>query len=257
MKQDKRFLIEVGMKNLPFPMKVISKVAPSGQDTVANISISARIMQEFESNWIDKFIRNFHHHRDIIGTRTLMNNIKDYVKDFGDVPVRIDFEYPFFMEKLTPVSKEKCLVKYNCTYSAKASSVFEPNIIFKIEIPVITTYPHSTLSTLKMLFAQLSIVVIEVESSKDIYPEDIVEIVDKHALAAIYSYLTPEDQDYIIQKVHTESKSSVAMVDEIKHELARNPDIEGCSVHCSNFGMLHSYSTMIQTEKNMWVPENH
>jgi len=35
--------------------------------------------------------------------------------------------------------------------------------------------------------------------------------------------------------------------DEIKGELARNR-------RCSNFGMLHSYSTVIGTEKSRWVP---
>ena len=86
---------------------------------------------------------------------------------------------PIFIEKLTPVSKEKCLVRYLCTYSPKISYIEEiPKITFKIRIPVITTYPGSAQKTWWTI-AQLSIVAIEVESSKDIFPEDIVEIVDK------------------------------------------------------------------------------
>ncbi|HXX33767.1 MAG TPA: hypothetical protein VEM15_04750, partial [Thermodesulfobacteriota bacterium] len=49
-------------------------------------------------------------------------------------------------------------------------------------------------------------------------------------------------------------KSSVVMTAEIKEELARNKMIVWYSVRCSNRGMLHSYSTMIGTEKSMWVP---
>ena len=107
---------------------------------------------------------------------------------------------------------------------------------------------------MQRLFAQLSVVVIEVESSTEVYAEDLVDLVDKHALAPIYSFLTPEDQDFIIQKAHTESKTSVVMVDEIKNELARNSDLSWYSVNSSNFGMLHSYSTVIGTEKSVWVP---
>jgi hypothetical protein len=33
-------------------------------------------------------------------------------------------------------------------------------------------------------------------------------------------------------------------------------EIEWYSVKCSNFGMLHSYSTFIGTEKSMWVPSS-
>ena len=56
----KKFLVDVEMKDLPFPMRVISKKDSEGQPTVADISISARIMQEFEARWIDRFIRVLH-----------------------------------------------------------------------------------------------------------------------------------------------------------------------------------------------------
>ncbi|MDP8218355.1 MAG: GTP cyclohydrolase, FolE2/MptA family [Candidatus Theseobacter exili] len=256
MKTDNaKFLVDVGMKGLPFPMKVASKVCAEGQNTVADISIKARIMHEFEARWIDTFIKIVHQHRDRIGTKTLRVNIVDYLKNLNASTVKVDFDYPFFIEKLTPVSKEKCLVKYACTYSAKIISVEnEPKIIFKIEVPCITTYPSSNSEREGGLFGQLSIIAIEIESSKDIYPEDIVEVVDKHALSPVYSFLTEEDQFSIIQKVHKEEKTSVVTIDEIKNELAHHPDIKWYGVQCSNFGMLHSYSTVIGTKKSMWVP---
>ena len=250
-----KFLTDVGMKNLPFPIKAISKLEPDGQYTIANISITARIMREFEARWIDKFIQILHSHRDKIGCKTLRVNIIDYLKELHARMVKIDFEYLFFIEKLTPVSKEKCLVGYQCSYSAKVSSVKEaPKVIFGMKIPVITTYPASKTEDPKGLFGQLSIVDVEIESQKDIYPEDILEIVDRHSLSPVYSFLTEEDQSFIIQKVHSEEKTSVDMVNEIKDELAHNCNIEFYRVQCFNFGMLHTYSTAIAVEKSMWVP---
>lgn len=254
MKNTKRYLVDVGMKNLPFPMKVASRASQEGQSTVGAISVNAHIAQEFEARWIDKFIQLVHMHRSVIGTKNLKKNIEDYLREFNDAPIRIDFEYPFFVEKLTPVSKEKCLVKYSCGYSVKTSSIQKPKTIFKIDVPVITTYPQSTLTLAERPFAQLSVVTIEVESNEEVYPEDIVELVDRHALAPLYSFLTPEDQDFVIRKVHKELKSSVLMVDEIKEELAHDSHIEWYSVRCANFGMIHSYSTYIATEKSSWIP---
>lgn len=255
MLDEKKFLVDVGMRELPFPMRVISKAHPDGQFTIANISITARIMHDFEARWIDKFIQIVHQHRDRIGTQTLRVNIMDYLKELKATTVKIDFDYPFFIEKLTPVSEEKCLVRYLCTYSAKASSIAgESKVFFKVEVPAITTYPQSDPGKAGGLFGQLSIVAVEIESKKDFYPEDIVDIVDKHALSPVYSFLTEEDQIFIIQKVHSEKKSSVVMIDEIKDELAYNQDIDWYSVRASNLGMLHSYSTVIGTEKSMWVP---
>ncbi|MBD3183818.1 hypothetical protein GF312_16155 [Candidatus Poribacteria bacterium] len=252
---EKKFLVDVGMNDLPFPMRVISKVDPEGQFTIADISINARIMGEFEARWIDKFISIVHEHKDRIGTKTLRANILDYLDELKATTVKIDFNYPFFMEKTTPVSKERCLVRYLCTYSVKVSSINrEPKVFFKIEVPAITTYPASDPTVPGGLFGQLSLAVIEVESSEDIYPEEIVDIVDRNALSPVYSFLTKEDQVYIIQKVHRENISSVVMTDKIKRELTAKPYISWYSVKCSNFGMLHSYSTIIGTEKSMWVP---
>jgi len=255
MSEEKRFLVDVGIKGLPFPIRVMSKVNPDGQSTVADISIKARIMQEFEARWIDKFIQIVHSHRERIGTKTLRVNIIDYLEELHATMVKIDFDYYFFIEKMTPVSKEKCLVCYQCSYSAKVSSVQKtPRVILKMKIPVITTYPVTKPEDLKGLFGQLSIMDIEVESQKDIYPEDIVEIVERHSLSPIYSFLTEEDQSFIIQKIHSEKKTSVVTVDEIKDELAHNRNIELYQIRCSNFGMLHPYTTIIATQKSAWVP---
>ncbi len=255
MKEKKRFLVDVGIRDLPFPMKVISRANPDGQHTIANISISTRIMQEFEARWIDKFIQIVHEHRDRIGTKTLRNNIFDYMNELQATVVKIDFDYPFFIEKITPISKQKCLVRHLCTYSAKLSAIEDkPKVLFKVEVPIVTTYPGSDPNRSGGLFGQLSIVVVEIESKEDMFPEDLIELVDRHALSPIYSFLSEEDQSYIIQRVHSEEKYSIMVIDEVKGELARNTDILWYSVKCSNYGMLHSYSTIISTEKGLWVP---
>ncbi|MBN1153620.1 GTP cyclohydrolase I FolE2 [candidate division KSB1 bacterium] len=255
MDNQKKYLVNVGMQNLPFPMHVLSRNEQEGQYTIANISIEAIIMQEFEARWIDKFIQIVHDHRDRIGTKTLRHNIYDYMKELEASAVTITFDYPFFITKTTPISKQQCLVRYNCRYTAKLRSIeAEPRIIFGMEIPCITTYPGSAPDKPGGLFGQLSLVDIEVESTKPIFPEDLVDIVDKCSLSPIYSFLSEDDQLHIIQKVHTENQSSVMMTDEIKHALAKIKHIDWYLVNCSNYGMLHSYSTIIGTEKSRWVP---
>ena len=129
MPQEKRMLVDVGMHDLPFPMHVASRDNPDGQPTVANVSVKARITHEFEANWIDKFIRVLHQHREKVGTKNLRANILEYVKELRATSVTIDYTYPFFVEKETPVSKDRCLVRYMCTYTAKVSSIMDLSLI--------------------------------------------------------------------------------------------------------------------------------
>ncbi len=255
MTSQKAFLVDVGMRDLPFPIKVMSRSASDGQLTVAGISISARIMREFEARWIDTFIQIVHQHRDRIGTATLKRNIQDYINTLQASVVTVSFDFPFFYEKMTPVSREKCLVRYLCTYTVKGNSLMgEPRATLKVNIPVVTTYPISSPKTKGGLYSQLSVITLEVEPRKEIYPEDLVDLVDRHALAPLYSFLTTEDQVFLIDKMHSDNKPSVVVVDEIKNELVHDANIEWCSIASANYGMLHSYSTVISTEKSTWVP---
>jgi GTP cyclohydrolase I len=253
MDQDKRFLTDVGLTNLPLPIKVASRASPEGQLTVASINVTARIEHEFEPRWIDKFIQIIHRHRENIGTSSLRENILAYRDELNATMVKIDLEYPFFIEKLTPVSGEKNLVRYNCLYSAKVDQIGQPKVLFRISIPVITTDPASSFIEPRRVFAQLSNLSIEIESVHNVYPEDLVSVAERHALMPVYSFLTEADQAYVIQKVHTEKKSSVEMVDDIKTELGSDPKMAWYSVKCFNFSMLHSYSTLVTSEKGAWV----
>jgi len=255
MPNERRTLVDVGMKDLPFPMRVSSRNNVEGQASIASISITARIMHEFEARWIDRFVQILHRHRKEIGTATLRKNIADYSDELGASSVRISFAYPFFVEKQTPVSKEKCLVRYNCTYTAKTPSIDDqPKVTLAVDIPVITTDPASKSEKPGGLFGQLSIVTVEVQSEGEAYPEDLVDLVDRHALSPTFSFLTPDDQSAVIQKVHSQAMSSVVMTDEIKDELARDTNITWYSVRCANFGLLHNYSTVVGTEMSAWVP---
>ncbi len=256
MKSDKRYLVDIDLKNLPFPIKVESKYNIKGQDTVSNISVNARLMREFEATSINQIIKIIHQHRNNIGPRQLGSNIVDYLLNLNATMIKIDLQYPFFIEKITPVSKEKSLMSYNCTQSLKKPIATKTNSIFKIDIPVITSYPINNRGKSNLLFGQQTMVNIEIISSDFIYPEDIVEAVDKHALAPVYSYLNEEDEEFLINKIHTERIDSVVLADEIKNELSKIESIEWCAVKCSNFGMLHSYSTIVSTDKNIWLPED-
>ncbi len=253
MSEERRYLVDVGLQDLPYPVRVASRASKEGQPTVASISLSARINHSFEARWISRIVQILHSHRKIIGTATLKENVRAYMDGLEATDVSATFTYPFFVEKTTPVSKEPCLVRYMCSYTAKASS-FKPRVAFKIQVPCLTTYPGASADQPGGLLAQLSSITIETQSDGDVYPEDLVEVVDRQALAPIYSYLTDADEQCVIQKVHTARRTSVQVTDDLERELRERKDISWFSIKCVNFGMLHSYATLIGTEKSLWSP---
>jgi GTP cyclohydrolase I len=250
-----RFLVEVGMQNLPFPIRAIARSDPQGQPTIANVSLMARIKRSFEARWIDTFIQVLHGERESIGVHRLRDHLPVFMDALRATSVSVEYAYPFFVAKSTPVSREECLVQYRCICAAKSLvAESQPRVALRMEIPCISTYPVSDAAQPGGLFGQLSVMDIEVVAHEDVFPEDLVELVDRHALAPVYSFLTPDDQVALIDRIHREKRTSVMIVDAIKSELARRRAISWYAVRSANFGMLHSYSTIIQTEKSAWVP---
>ncbi len=252
MGNEKRFLVDVGINDVVYPIKAISKTEKDGQNTIAKISIQAKIEEEFESEWINKFIQILHEHRDIIGPSTLKKNIRTYFQELNAKMVRIDFNYPYFIAKKTPASEQLNLVKYNCTYSSKMSTTIEPKTIFRIEIPVITTVPESVKMNAGSFAGQLSIITVTLESYKEIFPETIVGLVENKAISSLYNYLTVDDQNWLTKKIQNTNKTNIVLLDEIDKDLKQNEFILWHSVSCENFNPLQSFSTTMSTERDVW-----
>ena len=107
MPESGRYMVDVGMQKLPFPIKVISRSEPEGQHTVANISVRARIMQEFEAQWIDKFIQIIQQHRDNIGSVSLNKNIvlmDEPTSSLDDVSIKLLIKFVRSLKGKTIVS---------------------------------------------------------------------------------------------------------------------------------------------------------
>lgn len=255
MPDKKRYLVDVGMDDFAFPFRVAARDVPEGVPTVGKISVHARINQEFEARWIDRFARVLHQHRDTVGTHSLKRNVHDYLEALRADSVSVSLHCPYFVEKKTPVSGLPCLVGHECTYRAKLSSFDgQAKSSLTVEVPTLTTDPGSSSDQPGSLFAQPTLVTVEIASSADMYVEDIVEPIDHFALIPVYSFLTPEDQKHLVGLAHSRSVSSVVLTEAVKGYLAPREDIDWYRVVCRNRGLLHQYSTEVSTEKGSWVP---
>jgi len=254
MPDNKRHLVDVDLNDFIFPIKVSSPTYDDGMPTVAKINIHARINHDFAARWIEKFIGILHQHRDTIGSNSLKTNVMDYLNEFKANKAQVFFEYPYFVEKVTPLSGKKDLVPYQCVYSVSVSCTDNcPKSTLKVRIPTITTDPASKPDKEHGLFAQKSICTTEIESDVEVFPEELVSLVDRHALIPIHSYLSLEDKAHLIETTHTKCKSSVVMIEEIQEELDKKNYINWYKIKCNNYGLLNLHNTGIGAEKDLGI----
>ena len=239
-------LTDVGVADLPWPVRVPSRAAPRGQPTVARVAVEARVAREFEADWVDRLLRILHEHRDSIGTQALRREVGAFVEALGASMVAVTLDYPFFVEKRTPRTGQKCLVKHDCSCSVVALSPdASARVFFTIGVPCITTGPSPEGRHGGASVGQSSLVTLETESRGDVFPEDLVALVDRNALAPLYSFLAPEDREDVLRLIHTGRRTSVEMVERIRNELAADPGLGYYSVRCLDSSFLHPYHTMV------------
>lgn len=240
---------DVGVSDLPHPIRAPSRADSQGQPTVARISVEASVARQFEVDWIDRFVQVLHAHRERISTRDLRQDVGAYMEAFEARMVEVTLDYPFFVEKRTPQTGQKCLVKHDCTYSLVAlSPAATPRVFFRITVPCITTGPSPDGRRRGSSVSQLSTVPLETESQRDVYPEDLVALVDRNALAPLYSFLAPEDREDILRRIRTQRRTSVEMVERVRGELAADPSLGFYSLRCLDSSFLHTYHTIIGEE---------
>jgi GTP cyclohydrolase IB len=257
-----RTLADVGVADLPRPVRVPSRADPRGQPTVARVSVEASVAREFEADWVDRLLQVLHAHRDDVGTKALKREVGACVEALDASMVEITLDYPFFVEKQTPRTGQRCLVKHDCTYSVVALSPdATPRVFFAIAIPCITTGPSSGRRRGGASLGQSSTVTLRTESQRDIYPEDLVALVDRNALVPLYSFLAPEDRADVLQRIRTGWRTSVEMVGRIRSELAGDPGLGYFSVQCRDSSILHPYHTTVgqvmgpRKPRGPWIEE--
>jgi GTP cyclohydrolase I len=250
MNSERAFLVDIGIEGVDVPIVAPSRDAASGRPTIATFSAMATVKRDYEASSIDELIQLFRDHDGTISVESLQEMVLGYRDELGGVPLRVALTYPFVIEKRAPVSGERSPVTHRCGYSVEVGPLQRfAKPLFRIDVPVLTTYPAATKETPGGLFSQESDVALRLECTRDVFPEDLAELVERHALAPKYSYMTAEDQDFIRQRAHARRISSVMMTAAIQRELEAMDEIRWFSIRCRNRGMLHAYRTFVGTQR--------
>lgn len=118
-------LEKVGVKNVKYPLQVLDK-SNSVQNTTASVNLFVNLPHNFKGTHMSRFIQVFHkYHKDIS-----MNNFLDMLEE---IRTKLDAQrafgritFPYFVEKLSPVTKSPGMMEYTCTYEGE-SSVLQEN----------------------------------------------------------------------------------------------------------------------------------
>ena len=161
----------------------------------------------------------------------------------------IELEFPYFKEKLAPVSKKPSLMDYMIRYHAVVNKD-KKDLIMTVIVPVKTLCPCSKNISKYGAHNQRGVVTVSVRFSDNVWFEDIISIIEKSASSELYTLLKREDEKYVTEKAYENPVFVEDVVRNVVMKLKANKNILWYSVEAENFESIHNHNAYAMIESH-------
>lgn len=268
-------LEKVGVKNVKYPLQVLDK-ANSVQNTTASVNLFVNLPHNFKGTHMSRFIQVFHkYHKDIS-----MNNFLDMLEE---IRTKLDAQrafgritFPYFVEKLSPVTKSPGMMEYTCTYEGE-SSVLQDNakdgnvkkncdeenrkisessdkknpqeisreisqkFFVSIKVPIATLCPCSKAISEYGAHNQRGFVKVKILYSKFFWIEDVISMIEDCASTPLYSVLKRADEKFVTEHAYDNPRFVEDVVREVYLGL-KKMGFEGFTVEAETEESIHFHN---------------
>ena len=244
---------KVGVKGLSYPIMVRDR-ANGTQHTIASIQMSVSLPHHHRGTHMSRFIEILNLYRGSVDADKIQEILKSMQERLDAEVAHIELEFPYFIERLAPVSKSPALQEYICSFEASlGTSGEEDDFILKVKIPVTTLCPCSKEISSYGAHNQRSIVSISVRySTSFVWIEELVEIAEQSASCALYPLLKRQDEKYVTEKAYDNPRFVEDVVREVALRLEALDAVCWYRVEAENYESIHNHSAygLIENKKN-------
>jgi GTP cyclohydrolase I len=230
---------KVGVKNVRYPI-VVEDRSNETQETVAELDIFVELLHEHRGTHMSRFIEVLaHYHKE-----NLIANLPDFLQEIKSSlqadSAYVTLRFPYFIEKIAPVSQIPSLLAYDCFFEAS----FQENYLLSIgvEVPLTSLCPCSKEISSYGAHNQRSIVTVKVTLKDFVWIEEIIEIVEQCGSCEIYSLLKRVDEKYVTEKAFDNPRFVEDIVREVTLKLQDDERILEFTVSSENFESIHSHN---------------
>ncbi len=240
---------KVGIKKIRYPISLFDKQNEI-QHTVADVNMYVSLPKEFKGTHMSRFVEVINKYQREIE----LNNIHEvlhFMKDRLDAQdAHLEMIFPYFIEKIAPVSQEKGLMDYSCSVQAEINSNNELDIILGVTVPITTLCPCSKEISQYGAHNQRSEVTIKVRMNKFIWFEELIQVIESSGSCEIYSLLKREDEKYVTEKAYENPVFVEDIVRIITEKLSRDHRILWFTVESENFESIHNHNAYAFIEQD-------
>ena len=237
---------KVGVKNIKYPIIVLDRNNKT-QQTIAAINMYVNLPHHFKGTHMSRFVEILNEYRGRINLQTLYTILDEMKEKLDAKSAHLEVEFPYFIEKEAPVSKEKSLMEYTCKFCASHEK--ERDIYIEVNVPITTLCPCSKEISQGGAHSQRGKASVKVRFKRFVWIESIIGYVEKSASSEVYSLLKRTDEKYITEEAYSNPVFVEDVVRNIAEKLDADQNITWFSVEVENFESIHNHSAYAFVEK--------
>ena len=233
-------LAKVGVKGLEYPIRVLDKIKKV-QHTAAKVDLFANLPHHFKGTHMSRFIEIFHRYRDDLSMPRFLEMLSEIKEDLEAESAYGSMAFPYFVEKMAPVSGLPGIVSCQCLYKGSVNTG-RKHFTVAVSVPVTTVCPCSKAISNRGAHNQRGIVTVEVELGAFFWLEDIIALVDESASSPVYSLIKREDEKYLTEHAYDNPKFVEDLVRDVYVKIKELNSFPRFSVEAENFESIHNHS---------------
>ncbi len=161
---------------------------------------------------------------------------------------KLEIRFPYFIEKIAPVSKTKSLMEYSCIFTGEIGQ--ESSFKLTVEVPVTTLCPCSKEISLQGAHNQRAEVTLSIAFDAFIWLEDLIELVESSASCELYALLKRPDEKYVTEEAYNNPMFVEDVVRKVAENATKHPHITWFSASVESFESIHKHSAYAYVDSN-------
>jgi GTP cyclohydrolase IB len=244
---------QVGVSDLRYPI-VVRDCQNDRQQTVARLTMSVDLPHILKGTHMSRFIEVLEKHRGEVTMFTLPEILRELKERLQARSARVEVEFPYFWERIAPVSGVGALMDYECTFLGEANGGKE-DFVLRVRVPVTSLCPCSKAISEYGAHNQRGYVTIEVRGARSegrepafIWIEELIEVAEQSASAPVYPLLKRVDERHVTMQAFDNPVFVEDVVRNVASRLRGDARIAWFRVHALNHESIHNHNAFARIE---------
>ncbi|HEV2319413.1 MAG TPA: GTP cyclohydrolase FolE2 [Verrucomicrobiae bacterium] len=238
---------KVGVRGLRFPIRVRDK-AQAFQNTVATIGMFVDLPHHFKGTHMSRFIEVLNAHGNVIHVENINDILRAMQKKLNAATAHLEIQFPYFMSKQSPISRQESLMDYIARFDATARNS-DRDFVLTVKANVTTLCPCSKAIAKYGAHNQRGEVTVQIRSHEIVWIEDLIAIIESSASSELYALLKRQDEKAVTERAYENPVFVEDMVRNVAVKLNADSRVTWYKVEAENFESIHNHNAYACIEK--------